>query len=150
MTLHLSSLPPEELRSALEQCGLTAAAADVVLALGPFQDDAALCDAVDTVLTTTLDEAELRRVLEAVPEPEVAAGDPDAHEAALLAMRLYRQRFGYAFVSGIATETSEELLMRVRIRLGNDPAPEGRAAREHMRRLVRKRIHSLQEGSSAG
>src|SRR5690606_37958511 len=127
VTLQLTSLPPEQLRSALEQCGLTAAAADAVIELEPFPEDSALCGAVDTVLTGTLDAAELKHMLEAVPPPAVERGDPDAHEAALLAMKLYRDRFGYAFVSGVDTPTSEELLMRVRIRLGNDPDPEGRA-----------------------
>jgi hypothetical protein len=39
--------------------------------------------------------------------------------------------------------------MRVRIRLGNDPEPERRAARDHLRRLLRRRIQGLQEGGAA-
>jgi 2-oxo-4-hydroxy-4-carboxy-5-ureidoimidazoline decarboxylase len=149
VTLQLTSLSRVDLRSALEQCGLTPAAAGAVLERGPFTDDSELCDAVDAVLTT-LGDADLKVALDEVPPPSVERGDADAHDAALLAIRLYRDRFGYTFVSGVDTPTSEELLMRVRIRLGNDPEPEGRAAREHLRRLVRRRIQDLQEGGSAG
>jgi hypothetical protein len=149
VTLQLTSLSHEELASALEKCGLTPETAGAVLERGPFTDDSELCNAVDDVLTT-LGDAELRATLENLPPPSVERGDADAQEAALLAIRLYRDRFGYTFVSGIDTPTSEELLMRVRIRLGNDLEPEGRAAREHLRRLVRRRIQDLQEGGTAG
>lgn len=149
MTLQLSSLADPQLAAALEKCGLSGRAARLVLGRGPFSDDSQLCAAVDAV-TTSLREEELHEALEAIPAPTVERGDPDAHEAALLAIRLYRERFGYAFVSGVDTATAEELLMRVRIRLGNDEEPEGRAAREHLRRLVRRRIQSLQEGDSGG
>lgn len=149
MTKQLAALPEPKLASALEQCGLTPMTVQAVLEHGPFTDDEELCNAVDAVMTT-LDEAELHRTLDAVPSPAIERGDPDAHEAALLAIRLYRDRFGYAFVSGVDTPTAEELLMRVRIRLGNDPEPEGRAAREHLRRFVRRRIQTLQESGSGG
>lgn len=148
MTKQLTALPERKLADALEECGLPPTAVRSVLERAPFASDDELCDAVDAVMAT-LDEAELRAALDAVPPPAVERGDRDAHEAALLAIRLYRDRFGYAFVSGIETPTAEELLMRVRIRLGNDPEPEGRAAREHLRRLVRRRIQTLQEQGSA-
>lgn len=149
MTKQLTALSGPKLAAALEQCGLTRPAVQAVLEHGPFTDDDELCNAVDAVMTT-LDDAELHKALEAVPPPGVERGDPDAHEAALLAIRLYRDRFGYAFVSGIDTPTADELLMRVRIRLGNDPEPERRAAREHLRRIVRRRIQRLQEGGRVG
>jgi hypothetical protein len=145
VTQPLSSLPEPQLAAALERVGLAPAMAQAVLTRAPFADDAALCDAVDAEILR-LDDAGLENALEAVPAPTVERGDPDALAAALLATRLYRDRFGYAFVSGIETPTSEELLMRVRIRLGNDPDPEGRAAREHLRRFVRRRLQVLQEG----
>ena len=144
----LSSLPDSGLSAALEQCGLTPAAVQAVLEHGPFPDDDRLCSAVDAVVVE-LDDAELRDVLENVPAPTARQGDPDALEAALLAVRLYHDRFGFRFVSGIDSPTSEELLMRVRIRLGNDPEPESRAARDHLRRLLRRRIQGLQEGGAA-
>lgn len=143
MTKQLSSLPPVKLVTALRECGLTAATVQAVLGRGPFANDDSLCDAVDA-LVLQLDDTELRNTLENMPAPTVQRGDPGAHDAALLAIRLYRDRFGFAFISGIDTPTSEELLMRVRIRLGNDPEPEVRAARDHLRRLVRRRIQSLQ------
>ena len=145
----LVSLAAAELRTSLEQCGLSESVAGAVLEHGPFENDDQLCAAVDAVMLA-LEDAELRTLLEAVPPPAVEQGHPDAWDAALLAIRLYRDRFGFPFVSGIPTPTAEELLMRVRIRLGNDPEPEGRAAREHLRRLVRRRIQDLQEADASG
>src|SRR5690606_4408526 len=133
-----------ELAAALEACGMSEAAVGEVLRRGPFSDDDALCTVVDAVITA-LPASDLTTALERMPPPGVERGDPDAHQAALLAIRLYRERFGYPFVSGIETPTAEELLMRVRIRLGNDPEPEGRAAREHLRRRIRREIRRLQE-----
>ena len=142
--MQLASLPEPQLSAALEACGMSDAVVGEVLRRGPFSDDDALCSAVDVVITG-LPDAVLKAALERMPPPGVERGDPDALEAALLAVRLYRERFGYPFVSGIDTPTAEELLMRVRIRLGNDPEPEGRAAREHLRRRVRREIRRLQE-----
>lgn len=142
MTLPLRSLSDARLVAALEACGATPAWAAAVARRGPFTDDAALCAALDDVLAR-LDDDEIALALAAVPPPSIPAGDPDAAEAARLALRLYHDRFGYPFVSAIAAPTTDELLMRVRIRLGNDPEPEGRAAREHLRRLVRARLQQL-------
>jgi 2-oxo-4-hydroxy-4-carboxy-5-ureidoimidazoline decarboxylase len=142
----LSSLSAAELAGALEGCGLTPDTVHTIMERAPFADDDALCTTVDHVILE-LDEADLKAALEQVPAPAVERENRDAHDAALFAIRLYSDRFGYPFVSGIETPTSEELLMRVRIRLGNDPEPEGRAAREHLRRLVRRRIQSLQEAA---
>jgi 2-oxo-4-hydroxy-4-carboxy-5-ureidoimidazoline decarboxylase len=140
----LPSLTDAQLGVALEQCGMTAGVARAVLGHRPFPDDAALYSAVDAVILN-LDDEELTRALDAVPPPAAEHGHPDARTAALLAIRLYRDRFGYAFVSGIDAPTAEELLMRVRIRLGNDPEPEGRAAREHLRRAIRARVQAFVE-----
>lgn len=145
----LVSLAAPELKASLEQCGLSGSVASAVLEQGPFANDDELCSVVDSVMLELDDEA-LRTLLEAVPPPAVERGHPDAWDAALLAIRLYRDRFGFPFVSAIATPTAEELLMRVRIRLGNDPEPEGRAAREHLRRLVRRGLQDLQETDAGG
>lgn len=142
----LASLTDAQLGDALEQCGMTPVAARAVLQNRPFEDDAALYNAVDAVVLN-LDEAELKHALDAVPQPAAEHGHPDARTAALLAIRLYRDRFGYAFVSGIEAPTAEELLMRVRIRLGNDLEPECRAAREHLRRAIRTRVQAFVENA---
>lgn len=143
----LAKLPETELAAALEACGMSEAAIGAVLRHGPFSDDDALCSAIDAAIAE-MPDADLAFALEHTPPPTVERGDPDAHQAALLAIRLYRERFGYAFVSAIDTPTAEELLMRVRIRLGNDPEPEGRAAREHLRRRVRREIRSIQDSDT--
>lgn len=142
--MQLTSLTESRLADALTTCGLPESVVGEVLRRGPFTDDEAMCGVVDSVILG-LSEPDLAAALERMPAPAVERGDPDAHDAALLAIRLYHERFGFAFVSGIDTPTSEELLMRVRIRLGNDPEPEGRAAREHLRRRVRSEIRILQE-----
>lgn len=142
MTTHLASLTPDGIAAALERCGLTSGAVAAVLAQRPFADDSALCAAVDNAFLT-LDEAELRRAVDARPEPAVETGNAGVRQATQLALRLYRDRFGYPYVSSIDAPTADELLMRVRIRLGNEPEPEGRAAREHLRRLARARLQTL-------
>lgn len=142
MTRPLSSLPDDRLGTSLEECGATPEWAAAVVARAPFADDAALCAAIDDTLLH-LDDGAIARALAAVPPPPIDQGDPDVRDAARLALQLYLDRFGYAFVSAIAAPTADELLMRVRIRLGNDPEPEGRAAREHLRRLVRARVQQL-------
>ena len=142
MTRPLRSLPDERLAASLEECGATPAWAAAVARRGPFADDAALCAAIDEVLLD-LDFEDVCSGLAAVAAPPIGAGDRDVGEAARLALQLYHDRFGYPFVSAIAAPTADELLMRVRIRLGNDPEPESRAAREHLRRLVRARVQQL-------
>lgn len=142
MTQRLCSLPRDRLRTALLQCGLTPGTADAVLLHQPFADDTALCTAVDAAVIQLAD-AELKDALAAEPAPSVQSSNADVREATLLALQLYRDRFGYPYVSSINAPTADELLMRVRIRLGNEPEPESRAAREHLRRLVRSRIQPL-------
>lgn len=146
MTQTLSALAADHLAAALEQCGMPVEVISVVTAKVPFTDDAALLTAVDRAILT-LKPADLPRILGVVPVPEIGPGDAAVQDAARLALRLYRDRFGYPFVSAVATPTADELLMRVRIRLGNEPDPESRAAREHLRRIVRARLATLGESA---
>ncbi|HEX6309393.1 MAG TPA: 2-oxo-4-hydroxy-4-carboxy-5-ureidoimidazoline decarboxylase [Longimicrobiales bacterium] len=138
----LSAASERTLRSALRQCGLTSAAVKAVVEQRPFADDSGLCDVVSDVVLR-LDDRELGRALAAAPEPVIEQGAEEVRQAARLALRLYRDRFGYPYVSSIGAPAADELLMRVRIRLGNDPVPEGRAARDHLRRLVLARLQTL-------
>jgi 2-oxo-4-hydroxy-4-carboxy-5-ureidoimidazoline decarboxylase len=105
----------------------------------PYADAAALCQASDGIVLE-LSDAALCEALASVPPPVIGGADEGTRAAAHTAIDMYRERFGYPFVTGIETPTAEELLMRVRIRLGNEPAPELRAAREHLRRYVRTRL----------
>jgi 2-oxo-4-hydroxy-4-carboxy-5-ureidoimidazoline decarboxylase len=142
MSGRLSGLPEARLSAALEQCGLPSAAIADVMARAPFADDDALGVAVNAAVLE-MPQSDLEAALAAEPEPGTEEGDADALDAARLALRLYESRFGYSYVSSIPTPTAEELLMRVRIRLGNEPEPEGKAAREHFRRLVQARLQQL-------
>lgn len=135
----MSSLPEAELRAVLEKAGMPQSALSSVIHRMPFKDDDALIAAVENAIVR-IDDADVAPALEAIGEAQTPDGDPDTRDAASLALQLYRERFGYPFVSAIPTPTVEELLMRVRIRLGNEPGPEGRAARDHLRRIVRARL----------
>jgi hypothetical protein len=128
MSSRLSALPAGRLAAAIEQCGLPSAAVADVMASAPFADDDALGRAVNAVVLA-LAQADLEVALAAEPEPRTEEGDADAREAARLALRLYESRFGYAYVSSIPTPTAEELLMRVRIRLGNEAVRVYKSAR---------------------
>jgi 2-oxo-4-hydroxy-4-carboxy-5-ureidoimidazoline decarboxylase len=142
MSSRLAGLPEARLAAALEQCGLPSAAIVDAMTRAPFGDDDALARAVNAAVLG-LSRANLAAALAAQREPRAEEGDADALEAARLALRLYESRFGYPYVSSIPTPTAEELLMRVRIRLGNEPEPEWNAAREHFRRLVQARLEQL-------
>jgi 2-oxo-4-hydroxy-4-carboxy--5-ureidoimidazoline (OHCU) decarboxylase len=132
----------------LRELGVPDVVARRLAAAGPHADAAAAAAAADEVVAQLSDD-ELRAALEELPQPPVQHADEGTLEAARLALDMYRQRYGYPFVSGVDTPTAEELLMRVRIRLGNEPGPEWRAAREHLRRLVRARLPRLSPESAS-
>jgi hypothetical protein len=132
----------ETFAALLRAAGIPDPVAPRLAASGPHGDPGALRTAADTIVRE-LRDAELRAALENAPEPIIRHADEGTRDAARLALGMYRDRFGYPFVSGIETPTAEELLMRVRIRLGNEPVPEWRAAREHLRRHIRTCIERL-------
>jgi 2-oxo-4-hydroxy-4-carboxy-5-ureidoimidazoline decarboxylase len=113
----------------------------------PFPDAASLGVAGQAALDELSDE-DWREALSAEPEPEVAGSDAGTDAAAETAVRLYRQHFGYPFVAASPRMGADELLMRVRIRLGHDAESELRSAAAELRRVVRARLDRWLEQQS--
>lgn len=108
----------------------------------PFDSSAHVLAAADAVFDAFTDE-QWHDVLAATVQHGPGAGDEATCDATRVALRLYAERFGYPFVAVMSTAAADELLMRVRIRLGNDPATEWRVAQEEQRRLTRLRLQRL-------
>lgn len=71
-----------------------------------------------------------------------ASADEETLSALRVALRLYEEQFGHAFVSSATIRSPEEFLMRVRIRLGNEAADEWNQARDEQRRGTRQRLEA--------
>lgn len=131
------------LASALRDCCGVDRWVGAVVARQPFRDEAALLAAADAAFAE-LEPADWRQGFADVGEPPVAQdGEPGTQAAATLALRLYRERFGYPFITAAPPMACDELLMRIRIRLGNDEQAEFRASAAELRRLVHYRLSRL-------
>lgn len=150
MTSDVSGVSDDALDAALQHAGGGASWAAAVLRQQPFADlDALLraCAAAWDVMSAEEWEA----ALAANAEETLPPGAEETRRAAAVALRLYRERFGIPFVSAVHSPVADELLMRVRIRLGNDPAAELDAARSELRRIVRQRLErSWPQGLQSG
>jgi hypothetical protein len=142
----LNGLSDAELLAVLEQCGGAVWAREVA-ARRPFSDAQTLAAASDAAWAT-LDEADWLQAFEDAVVQIPAAGDDGTHEAARTALQLYRDRFHRAFVTAADCHAADELLMRVRIRLGLDEGAEWRASCEERRRLARKRLERIMSAAT--
>jgi 2-oxo-4-hydroxy-4-carboxy-5-ureidoimidazoline decarboxylase len=136
------------LASQLRRCCASSRWVAQVMASGPFVDAHALQRAGEDALVA-LPPAEVVAALQAEAEPEVHGADDGTRAAAATALRLYATHFGYPFVLAAGRIPADGLLMRVRIRLGNDEAEELRAATDELRRLVRSRLGTSWRESGA-
>ncbi|MEX1182802.1 MAG: 2-oxo-4-hydroxy-4-carboxy-5-ureidoimidazoline decarboxylase [Gemmatimonadota bacterium] len=137
------------MRRLLEECGGSAAWAAAVAdrARGVGRD--ALPELADAAWAS-LEDAAMRAAFDMHPASVPEGGDEATRRAAEVALRLYRERFGHAFVSATPSHAADELLMRVRIRLGNDPLTEWRTACDEQRRFARQRLEDrLAAGADA-
>jgi 2-oxo-4-hydroxy-4-carboxy-5-ureidoimidazoline decarboxylase len=141
----LNALQDAELLTLLEGCGSPVWARQVA-AQRPFADERALEAAADAAWAALDDGAWLECFEEAaarVPD----TGDEGTRAAAVTALQLYRARFDRAFVTAADCHAADELLMRVRIRLGLDERAEWRASCDEQRRLTRQRLERLLSGA---
>jgi 2-oxo-4-hydroxy-4-carboxy-5-ureidoimidazoline decarboxylase len=140
----VQTLDDGALRQRLLTCCGSTRWADAVAARRPFADGDALLAAAAAALDDLTDE-DWREALCGEPAPAIHDADPGTRAAAETAVRLYRQHFGYSFVVAASRIPGEELLMRVRIRLGNDAVTELQAAAAELRRIVDARLRRLLE-----
>jgi 2-oxo-4-hydroxy-4-carboxy-5-ureidoimidazoline decarboxylase len=142
----INAMPEDEFGLELRHCCASMRWVNTVAAARPFASADALLQYGDRVLEELADEDWLE-AFAGVGIREAHTGDPGTRSATRVALRLYEERFGYPFV--IAEQLGgEELLMRVRIRLGLEPAAQLRASRAEQRRLTHVRLQRLIERTS--
>lgn len=141
----LNSLPDDVLFRRLREVGGSGGWARRVAEQRPFQSAGALIAAGDDAWL----EIEHDDWLEAFAARTASVpddADAASSAAAQVALDLYRERFGYPFVTSAQSRAADELLMRVRIRLGNEPDAEWSIACEEQRRSARLRLTALATG----
>lgn len=140
----LDGLGEEALREALLGCCASREWVRRMLLARPFGSDDAAMRAADAAWPA-LDDPDWIEAFEGAAL-EAAADDATGTAAAVnVALDLFRERFGYPFVIAAPGPTSEELLMRVRIRLGLEPDAQMRASRAELRRLALARLERIME-----
>jgi hypothetical protein len=139
----INGMADEELCRELRHCCASERWIAIVAGARPFAGVAALQERALSALEELGDDDWLEAFAgAAIREPQ--AGDEATRNATRLALWLYEERFGYPFV--VAEQVGvEELLMRVRIRLGLEPGAQLRASRAHQRRLMQARLQRLIE-----
>jgi 2-oxo-4-hydroxy-4-carboxy-5-ureidoimidazoline decarboxylase len=138
----LNSMPLDGLGAALSKCcGCTQWVAEMVRRR-PYASEGALRDAAGAAWLA-VDDTDLRTALAAFVLAVPPDGDEGTRAAAEMALRLYRHRFGYRFLTITDNLSADELLMLVRIRLGHDEGPELRRSRVEFMRLTRWRLEQL-------
>ena len=138
-----NALPDDELHNELRHCCSSTRWIERVASARPFASSDALLQQAVAVLEE-LHEADWQEAFAAIAQREPQTGDDATRSATRLALRLYEERFGYPFVSAEQLG-AEELLMRVRIRLGLEPDAQQRASRAEQRRLTQARLQRLLE-----
>jgi 2-oxo-4-hydroxy-4-carboxy-5-ureidoimidazoline decarboxylase len=143
----INAMSEEELRLELRHCCASDRWVALVMGARPYASADALLQHAADALEELTDEDWLEAFAVAgIREPH--SGDEATRSATRVALRLYEERFGYPFVAA-EQPGGEELLMRVRIRLGLEPDAQQRASRAHQRRLTHARLQRLIERSAS-
>ena len=143
----INAMSEEELRLELRHCCGSNRWVALVIGARPFASAEALLQYAADALEGLGDDDWLE-AFEVAGIREPHTGDDATRSATRVALRLYEERFGYPFV--VAEQVGgEELLMRVRIRLGLEPDAQQRASRAHQRRLTHARLQRLIERSGS-
>jgi 2-oxo-4-hydroxy-4-carboxy--5-ureidoimidazoline (OHCU) decarboxylase len=138
----LNALPLDDLAAALSKCCGCAQWVAEMVRRRPYASASALREAAESAWLA-VDDTALRTSLSAFITAVPLDGDEGTRAAAEMALRLYRQRFGYRFLTVTDNLSADELLMLVRIRLGHDEGPELRRSRGEFVRLTRLRLDQL-------
>jgi 2-oxo-4-hydroxy-4-carboxy-5-ureidoimidazoline decarboxylase len=138
----LNAIGDDALEAELRYCCGSERWIRAVAARRPFADAAAVRDAA-AAAWHGLERADWLEAFEALGDRSPPPGDAGTLAATDTALRLYRQRFGHRFIAARENLAAEELLMLVRIRLGNDDEAEFDAAREQQRRITQVRLERM-------
>jgi 2-oxo-4-hydroxy-4-carboxy-5-ureidoimidazoline decarboxylase len=138
----INRLSEEEARAALLGCFGSPAWAASVLSARPYPDVSALLAAAAKAWHN-LDTSGWHEAVRATPERAVPPSDEGTHRATELALRLYRERFGCHFIAEQEDLPGDELLIRIRIRLGHEPAAEFRKTCAELAIIARRRLSQL-------
>ena len=138
----INALPAETLARELRACCASERWIATVAAARPYADTASLLRISDEAFES-LDKNDWLEAFAPAADREPQGGDAGTLEATRVALRLYRERFGYPFIVGVEQPGADELLMRVRIRLGLESTAQMRATRYEQSRLTRGRLQRL-------
>lgn len=137
-----NDLSDDELHHALLHCCGSERWARLVAAGRPYADANAVQSAAESAWRQ-LETADWREAIAAQAPRELPPADAGTRAALLLALRLYGERFGYGFIAEQRDLPGEELLMRVRIRLGQEPDAELRKTCSELIIIGRRRLGRL-------
>jgi 2-oxo-4-hydroxy-4-carboxy-5-ureidoimidazoline decarboxylase len=144
MADRINGMPDDELDTALWQCCPSDRWIGAVVAGRPYPDAASLLHAAERALEE-LPFSEWAAAVNATGDWPIPPCDDGTRAAATVALELYREKFGYRFVTTYENMTADQLLMRVRIRLGHDETAELRKSRaEHLQTVQRRMARLLQ------
>jgi hypothetical protein len=132
----------------LRRCCASERWAGAVVVARPFAGTDELIGAADAAFNTLTDD-DWKQAFAASADPDLHTTDDGTRDAIAVALRLYQERFGYPFVIGTEHVSGDELLMRVRIRLGLEEAAQMRATRYEQFRLTRARLQRMIDRLSA-
>jgi 2-oxo-4-hydroxy-4-carboxy--5-ureidoimidazoline (OHCU) decarboxylase len=138
----LNALPVDDLAAALSKCCSCTQWVAEMVRRRPYANETALREAAEAAWLA-VDDTDLRTTLSTFITAVPLEGDEGTRAAAEMALRLYRHRFGYRFLTIPDNLAADELLMLVRIRLGHDEGPELRRSRLEFVRLTRLRLEQL-------
>lgn len=137
-----NALTHPEARAALARCCGSSRWVDEMMRRRPFGSfEEARAAAAAAWAATGPDD--WREALHAAAAQRVPPADASTRAAADMALALYRERFGWPFVTDAEELAADELLMLIRIRLGHDELPELRRSRAEHERLTLQRLRSL-------
>lgn len=159
-----NALDADDARRELMTCCASRVFAERVAAGRPYRDREALAEAAQTVIRD-LAWADVLEALDAHPRigerPEgeareaawsrqeqsgVAAAGADVRAALAEGNAAYEKRFGHVYLICATGLDAEEMLRRLRARLGNDEETERRVVRDELAKITRIRLAKLLGG----
>jgi 2-oxo-4-hydroxy-4-carboxy-5-ureidoimidazoline decarboxylase len=142
----LDALDETALREALFSCCTSAEWVRRLMASRPYGSDDAVLRAAEEAWSA-LQHADWLDAFEGAVVRDSPETDEGTGAAIAKAFDLFRERFGYPFVTAGPGTTGEELLMRIRIRLGLEAEAQMRASCTELRRVALSRLQQLLQAS---